>query len=176
MRALYMGRFQPFHLGHLEVVRSILEDNDELIIAIGSANFNYNVKSPFTAGERMWMIHEALVEAGLDMRRIYIATYPNIENNAAWYAHISSLLPPFERAYTGNPLTQILLKEAGIEVVPLRMIKRELYCATTIRERMLRGEPWQELVPPAVARIIERIKGVERLRYLARSESDPLSY
>ena len=176
MRALYMGRFQPFHLGHLEVVKRILSENDELIIAIGSANFNYHVKSPFTAGERMWMIHEALREAGLDMARIYITSYPNIENNAVWASHIRSLLPPFDRAYTGNPLTQILLMECGVEVVPLEMIKRELYCATTIRERMLRGEPWEELVPPAVARIIKEIEGERRIRYLARSESDPTSY
>ncbi|BAT71323.1 nicotinamide-nucleotide adenylyltransferase [Thermosulfidibacter takaii ABI70S6] len=175
-RALYMGRFQPFHKGHLEVVKRILSENDKIIVAIGSANFNYNVKSPFTAGERMWMIHEALVEAGIDMSKVYITSYPNIENNAAWYAHIKSLLPPFHRAYTGNPLTQILLKENGIEVVVLKMIERELYCASTIRERMLRDEPWEELVPPAVARIIKAIKGPERLKYLVRSESDPMSY
>ncbi len=176
MRALYMGRFQPFHKGHLEVVRRILSENDEIIVAVGSANFNYHVKSPFTAGERIWMIHEALREAGVDLSRVYIVAYPNIENNAAWYAHIRSLFPPFDRAYTGNPLTQILLKEAGVEVVPLKMIQRELYCATTIRERMIRGEAWEDLVPPAVARIIKSINGVERLRYLVRSESDPMSY
>ena len=176
MRALYMGRFQPFHRGHLEVVKRILEENDEIIIAVGSANFNYNLKSPFTCGERIWMIHEALVEAGVDMRRVYIGAYSNIENNAMWASYIRSLFPPFERAYTGNPLTQILLMEAGVDVVPLKMIKRELYCATTVRERMLRGEPWEELVPPAVARIINEIDGVRRLQYLARSESDPLSY
>ncbi len=176
MRALYMGRFQPFHLGHLEVLRRILSENHEVIVAVGSANFNYNIKSPFTAGERIFMIHQALVEAGFDMSRVYILSYPNVENNAAWYAHIRSLLPPFERAYTGNPLTQLLLMEAGVEVVPLKMIKRELYCATTIRERMLRDEPWEELVPPAVAKFLAEIRAPERLKFLARSESDPMAY
>ncbi|NPA15345.1 MAG: nicotinamide-nucleotide adenylyltransferase [Deferribacteres bacterium] len=176
MRALYMGRFQPFHLGHLEVVKRILGEHPEIIIAIGSANHNYHIKSPFTAGERMWMIHEALKEAEVDLSRIYIAAYPNIENNAAWYAHIKSLLPPFDVAYSGNPLTQILLAEQNIEVKKLTMIKRELYCATVIRERMLRDEDWEELVPPAVARIIKEIEGVRRIKYLARSESDPMAY
>ncbi len=171
-----MGRFQPFHLGHLEVVKQILKENSELIIAIGSANHNYHIKSPFTAGERMWMIHESLKEANVDLRRIYITSYPNIENNAAWYAHIKSLLPPFDIAYSGNPLTQILLAEHKIKVKKLTMIKREIYCATVIRERMLKDENWEELVPPAVAKIIKTIEGVKRIKYLAQSESDPMRY
>ena len=36
MRALYVGRFQPFHNGHLEVVRHILSRADELILVIGA--------------------------------------------------------------------------------------------------------------------------------------------
>ena len=36
-RGLYVGRFQPFHLGHLGAVKSILEDVEELVIVIGSA-------------------------------------------------------------------------------------------------------------------------------------------
>ncbi len=175
-RALLMGRFQPFHLGHLQVVGDILEEFPQLIVAVGSATFNYLEKSPFTAGERIWMIHEALVEAGLDMGRIYITAYPNIENNAAWAAHLKSLLPPFQVAFTGNALPHILLKEAGIAVRPLEMINRELYCASEIRRRMLEGEDWESLVPRAVARIIKEINGVERLRFIVRGESDPLHW
>ena len=47
-----MGRFQPFHLGHLELVKQILDQCDEVIIAITSAQFNY-LERPFTAGERI---------------------------------------------------------------------------------------------------------------------------
>jgi len=176
MRALYVGRFQPFHLGHLEVVKYILGECDEIIIGIGSANFNYNVKSPFTAGERMWMVHQALVEAGVDMRRVYIGCYTNVDNNAVWVSYIKSLFPPFDLFYSGNPLPQVLMEEMGVRVVKLSMIQRELYCASRIREMMIRGEPWEELVPPAVSRIIKQIKGVERIRTLLRSESDPTRY
>ncbi len=175
-RALLMGRFQPFHLGHLQVVQKILTEFPQLIVAVGSATFNYLEKSPFTAGERIWMIHEALAEAGIDMARIYITAYPNIENNAAWAAHLKSLFPPFTVAFTGNALPHILLKEAGIEVRPLKMIKRELYSATEIRKRMLEGGDWESLVPPAVARIIKEIHGVQRLKFIVRGESDPLHW
>ncbi len=174
--ALLMGRFQPFHLGHLQVAKEILGEFSRLIIAVGSATFNYLEKSPFTAGERIWMIHEALLEEGLDMGRVYIAAYPNIENNAAWAAHLKSLLPPFQVAFTGNALPHVLLKEAGVEVRSLKMIRRDLYSATVIRERMLEGGDWKSLVPHAVARIIKEIGGVERLRFIMRGESDPLHW
>ena len=176
MRGLYVGRFQPFHLGHLEVVKYILRECDEIIIGIGSANFNYNIKSPFTAGERMWMIHEALVEAGIDMSKVYIGCYSNVDNNATWVSYIKSLFPPFDVFYSGNPLPQVLMEEMGVRVVKLSMIQRELYCASIIRERMIRGEPWEELVPPAVSRIIKKIRGIERIRTLLKSESDPTRY
>jgi len=176
MRALFLGRFQPFHLGHLKVIKNILAECDEIIIAVGSATFNYLEKSPFTAGERVWMIHESLKEAKIDMERVYIIPYPNIENNALWVFHLRSLLPPFEVAYSGNPLPQILLKEAGIKVKTINMIERDKYTASGIREKMLKGEKWEDLVPAAVVRIIEKIKGVERLKLVSKAESDPLHW
>ena len=51
-----MGRFQPFHLGHLDLVKQILDECDEVIIAITSSQFNYLEKDPFTSGERIEMI------------------------------------------------------------------------------------------------------------------------
>ena len=53
MRGLMMGRFQPFHLGHLDLVRQILKQCDEIVIAVTSSQFNYLEKDPFTAGERI---------------------------------------------------------------------------------------------------------------------------
>ncbi|MEM0023032.1 MAG: adenylyltransferase/cytidyltransferase family protein, partial [Archaeoglobaceae archaeon] len=49
MRALFIGRFQPYHLGHHEVVKKILEEVDELIIGIGSAQESHSLENPFTA-------------------------------------------------------------------------------------------------------------------------------
>jgi nicotinamide-nucleotide adenylyltransferase len=61
-----VGRFQPFHIGHLALARQILGECDELVIAIGSAQFNFIEKDPFTAGERVVMIHGALAGATLN--------------------------------------------------------------------------------------------------------------
>src|SRR5438128_7695089 len=68
-RAFFIGRFQPFHRGHLATVKRILESNDEIIVGIGSAQYSHTGENPFTAGERYEMIKRALHAQG-------IHTYP----------------------------------------------------------------------------------------------------
>lgn len=55
-RGLFVGRFQPFHLGHLMAIKDVLEEVDELVIVIGSAQCSHDVDDPFTAGERLVMV------------------------------------------------------------------------------------------------------------------------
>lgn len=55
-RALFVGRFQPFHNGHLAVINQLLERHNEVIIAIGSAEESISSDNPMTAGERVEMI------------------------------------------------------------------------------------------------------------------------
>ncbi|MEM0442500.1 MAG: nicotinamide-nucleotide adenylyltransferase [Candidatus Nitrosocaldus sp.] len=176
-RALIIGRFQPFHNGHLMLARDVLKECDELIIAVASAQFNYLEKDPFTAGERVWMIHDALRDEQIDglsmVERCYILAIPNDENNARWYAHLRSYLPPFHIVYTGNEYVAMLLSREGIKVKAPRLFKRDEYNASRIRALMLEGKEWRHLVPKAVAKVIDEIDGVERLRIIARAESKP---
>ena len=46
MRGLLVGRMQPVHDGHLEVIKRILEDVNEVIIGIGSAQLSHTIKDP----------------------------------------------------------------------------------------------------------------------------------
>ena len=55
-RGLFLGRFQPFHLGHLDVIKQALKMVDELVIVIGSAQYSHTFENPFTDSEREEMI------------------------------------------------------------------------------------------------------------------------
>ncbi|MCD6340506.1 MAG: adenylyltransferase/cytidyltransferase family protein, partial [Desulfurococcales archaeon] len=70
-RALFPGRFQPIHWGHVSVIKWALSKVDELIIGVGTAQESHTIVNPFTAGERVVMIRLALEEAGVDLRRVY---------------------------------------------------------------------------------------------------------
>ncbi|MEM0351214.1 MAG: nicotinamide-nucleotide adenylyltransferase, partial [Archaeoglobaceae archaeon] len=93
MRGLFIGRFQPYHLGHHEVVKKILEEVDELIIGIGSAQESHSIENPFTAGERVLMISRALDEIGVK-KKVYIIPLEDIYRNSLWVSHVCSMVPP----------------------------------------------------------------------------------
>lgn len=170
VRALTVGRFQPLHKGHVEVFKQILREVDELIVGIGSSQESHTLENPFTAGERMLMVYKALIEAGIDRSRFYVIPIPDVGNHAVWVAHVISLSPPFSVVYSGDSLTKRLFKEAGFEVRTPPLFKRKEYWGTGIRDRMVKGKQWEELVPKAVLEVMKEIKAVERLKDLSKTD------
>jgi len=167
---LYVGRFQPFHLGHLEAIRHILKKVDVVIIAVGSAQYSHTLENPFTAGERMTMSRLALEEAGISSSKYLLVPIPDINVHKLWVAHLTSLTPLFQIVFSNEPLTVTLFQEAGFKVEPIPFFNREIYSATQIRKRMLSNEDWSSLVPKSVALFIRQIKGEQRLQYLSGSD------
>ena len=169
MRGLLIGRYQPFHKGHLQVIRNILKEVDELIIGIGSAQISHTIDNPFTAGERMTMISSVLRTENIDCCK-YLIPIPDVWNNAIWVNHVRSLTPEFQVTYTGNALARRLFIEGGFEVRGQPLFDRIKYSGSEIRRRMLAGEDWESLVPAEVVKVIENVKGVERLRDITKSD------
>ncbi|MEM1575084.1 MAG: nicotinamide-nucleotide adenylyltransferase [Nitrososphaerota archaeon] len=170
LRALYIGKFQPFHKGHLECIKKILNEVDELIIAVGSAQYSHTLENPFTAGERMDMIRLALEENGIDAKRFWIIAIPDVGTHSIWVAHLKSLCPNFSVVYTNNSLVKILFEENGFKVREIPLFDRKKFSATEVRRRIISNEPWEELVPPSVAKFIKDIKGDQRLRELFKKD------
>jgi nicotinamide-nucleotide adenylyltransferase len=169
-RGLYVGRFQPFHLGHLSAVKSILEDVEELVIVVGSAQYSHTTANPFTAGERLMMIRLALVEANLNCSRVWIVPVPDVHLHMLWVAALEGYTPKFDIVYSNEPLTRRLFTEAGYKVKEIRFFERKVYSSTDIRAKMIKGEDWIKLVPKSVAAFIMEIDGVNRLTDLTKSD------
>jgi nicotinamide-nucleotide adenylyltransferase len=169
-RGLFVGRFQPFHKGHLEAIKDILNEVDELVIVVGSAQYSHKKDNPFTAGERVTMIRKALEEADIPAARWWIVSVPDVHIHMVWIAEVVGYVPKFDAVYSNEPLTKRLFLEAGFKVKPFPLHKREAYSATRIRERMLNGDDWKTLVPKSVAKVIEEIGGVQRLKDLDKTD------
>ena len=169
IRGLYLGRFQPYHLGHHQVLSQIAQEVDEIIICIGSAQKSHEIENPFTAGERMLMISNALEE--FDIKH-YVIPIEDIQRNSLWVSHVKSMVPPFETAYTNNPLVIELFREAGIEVRQSPLFKRDSYSGTEIRRKMLSDDNWEHFVPEKVVGIIQGINGVKRMKTIAQSDDE----
>ena len=149
---------------------------DEIIIAVASSQYNYLKKDPFTSGERMEMIHLALREAGIDPARYMVSGIENQHNVATWAAYLVAALPKFDRVYSGNPYVSMLLADSGITVVWPDFLHRDAYNATAIRDIMYDGGDWQERVPAAVARYISLINGINRIRIISDSDTNPTQH
>lgn len=176
MRGLMMGRFQPFHLGHLELAKQILSECDELIIAITSSQFNYLEKDPFTAGERIEMIHNSIKESGIDLSRCFIVAIENQFNIATWPSYLKASLPQFDKVYSGNDYVKMLLGDFGIETVSPTFLDRTQYNATRIRSMIVSGDDWEHLVPKSVFSIINTINGKNRLGVISHTDTKPTEH
>lgn len=169
-RGLYVGRFQPFHLGHLNAIKTVLKNVDELVVVIGSAQYSHNINNPFTAGERLVMIRRALQEAGVDPSRFWIVPVPDVHLHMLWVSALEGYTPKFNVVFSNEPLTRRLFMEAGYTVKSIRFFERKTHSSTLIREKMVKDESWTTLVPKAVAEFINEIDGVNRLRDLTQTD------
>ena len=169
-RGLFVGRFQPFHNGHLEIIKKILAEVDELVIIIGSSQYSHRPDNPFTTGERITMIRRTLEEAGVEFSRIWIIPVPDVHQHSLWVSQIICYSPNFDFVYANEPLTKRLFIEAQFKVKPLPFIKRNLYSASEIRKRILEGKDWEKLVPSSVSKYIKKINGEARLTDLNKTD------
>jgi nicotinamide-nucleotide adenylyltransferase len=169
-RGVVIGRFQPFHNGHLLLVRQILRECNEVLIVVGSAQLNYTFTNPFTAGERILMIRKSLIEGGVDVSKIITIPLVDIENNAMWFPMLISMLPPFDIIYSGNRLV-VSLASSHLEVRSPRFVRKKCYNGTYIRRRILRGQKWSNLVSKSVFDIICSIDGINRIKKIGKHEN-----
>ena len=158
-RGLFIGRFQPFHLGHLSDIKNALEEINHITIGIGSSNEDHTKENPFTAKERAEMINAVLPKNNI--RKYIVFTIPDFHDYKQWVEHVESLVPKFDIVYTGNDWTERCF-EGKYEVKRVNMVKG--VSSTIIRKKILSNKNWEELVPNEVVSYISSIKGVERVK------------
>ncbi len=164
-RGMFFGRFQPFHRGHLEVSRLILEEHDEIVFLIGMATESHTHRNPFTAGERIEMIRRGMRDLGVGLERVITATLPTLEVHVS-SAHMAlNTAPRVDAVYVGNRIMAQVFRELGVRVVMPEPVNRGEYNASYIRSLMARGDRrWTRLVSPSVAEYLLEIGAEERMR------------
>jgi len=157
MRAIFIGRFQPIHLGHLHAIKKALEKFDELVIVIGSSNKENTYENPFSFEERKKMIESCLPN-------IKIIGMEDMENDENWVGTLLEKIE-FDVVISGTDLTKKCF--SGIKgIVEPDLLEPEKYNGTKIREMIIRGENWKDLVPEEIVEFIENINWEERLKHI----------
>ena len=153
-KGLILGRFQPFHLGHLALIKKIIDDKLSPLICIGSAQKKRTKENPFTKDERRTMIESVLETLDCDYE---IYEIPDINNYDLYVSHLENLVPSFDIVYTGNSLVNRLFTEAGHKVITPKMVNREVWEGSSIRLAIMEDGDWEKDVPSSVAKIISNI-------------------
>lgn len=159
-RALFLGRFQPFHRGHLVDVEKASSENHEVVIVIGSAQHNNTTENPFSVKEREEMINRTLKANNISNYKII--TVDDINNDDEYVEHVNQFVPEYESVYTHNDLTKKLFGEKNYKIVWVKLINN--ISATKIRNRIMKNENWKELLPKEVSDYLEEINGIERIK------------
>lgn len=145
MNGLLIGRFQPFHLGHLEALRFALSKVDRLWIGLGSSNKSPEKSNPFSAKERKEMILSSVDDSMKEKISIYFI--PDVDNHARWIEQIDTIVPKFDIVFSNDDLTKYLYSKRSVQIASIPFFKRARLSGTHIRDLIVSDQKWDDLVP-----------------------------
>ena len=165
--ALFVGRFQPFHNGHLSIVERALASFDAIKIAVGSSQYSHQDINPFSFEERKVMIESAITNKGFDTAKIEVIAVPDINDDQKWVSHVQECCGNFDTVVTGENPGYLYIKKLFEEAnIPVEVFTNILNIeASRIRELILtNNNEWKSLLPIAVITELEKIDGISRIQ------------
>lgn len=95
---VFIGRFQPFHVAHLEIVKRAIDLARQIVIITGSANQPRTYKNPFTCGERKLMIKNAIGDlCTRSFVELFIeSNIDTVYNDQAWSSRIQKIVSKYK--------------------------------------------------------------------------------
>lgn len=160
-KGIFIGRFQPFHKGHLRVIRLMQKECEEIIIGIGSAQYANESKNPLNVYARRKLIRYVLDSLSIDAR---IVSIDDVPDDRDWMKSLQET--NFDVIYSSNlwvlNLARSVRREDNVDVniVDVKPLvdsdeTRDI-SATRIRRSIRNGtDDWKKMVPKEVKELIE---------------------
>lgn len=163
---VFIGRFQPFHLAHKETVDIALRQSQQVILALGSAQNERNIKNPFLAQEREQMILSNYNEA--DQKRIKFVHVIDVYNDVKWVKLVTTLIEGMVSPTDQVGLIGHLKDESSYylqlfpnwKMVELESLKNAI-SATPLREAYYRGEIQTQYLPQGTIDFLQQFQHTE---------------
>ena len=168
---IYIGRFQPFHLAHMQTIKIALENSGQVILALGSAQDERNIKNPFSALEREQMILSNFSEA--DQKRIQFVHIIDVYNDVKWVklvkSRIAELVQPEDKVgligHFKDESSYYLELFPEWEMLELHSLKGAI-SATPVREAYYRGEIVESVLPLGTSDFLHQFQTTEIFKQL----------
>ena len=160
---VYIGRFQPFHLAHMQTINIALQHSQHIILALGSAQNERNIKNPFSAAEREQMILANFSEE--KQKRIHFVHVIDVYNDVKWVKLVKSLVAEVVTAQDKVGLIGHFKDESSYylqlfpewEMLELESLNGSI-SATPLREAYFRGEIKKAEFPLGTIEFLEFFK------------------
>ena len=161
-----VGRFQPFHNGHLQLIQTILSEVNFLKIGIGSSQYSNTMYNPFSYDERKEFIIQSLNSENVDPDLYDIYPIPDLHNMKKWVAQVLDVFGNFNIFYSNNDWIRQLFKKSGKKVGIKHVFDFKRFNGTYIRQMICDNESIQNLVPTSVISYLIKIDGIKRVKDL----------
>ena len=164
MIGFLIGRFQPFHLGHLEAIKFALSNVEHLHVGIGSSNKSHEERNPFTADERKEMILSSIDDT--IAKRLSIHFIPDVDDHSKWTHLVDQIIPEYDVVFSNDDFTHELYGKRGKSIISVDLKSRSNLSGTNIRNLILTDQNWKEFVPSGTRDVLSQIDGKKRLEDL----------
>ena len=164
MNGLLIGRFQPFHLGHLAALRFALPKVDKLWLGLGSSNKPMEKNNPFSVDERKKMILSSIEDS--IKNKISIFPIHDLDDHVKWIQNIDTIVPDYEIIFSNDPMTEHLYSKRKIQVTAIPFLKRDQLSGTRLRDLIKSDQKWDDLVPEGTKILLENLDAKNRLKIL----------
>jgi nicotinamide-nucleotide adenylyltransferase len=134
-KGFVLGRFQPIHKGHQYLIDRALEQCDEVVIGIGSANVQ-DEKNPFSFEQRLQQIQRILSEKKYRGRTVSIVAVDDDPDDAVWLKVLINKTGKIDVVFGNNEWPNGIFEKAGYKVIRVPLYKRHIYEGTKIRKRL----------------------------------------
>lgn len=152
---VFPGRFQPFHNGHLMVIKGMVKLCNRVIIVIGSAQHSGTDDNPYSAEDRKEMIQRTLqAEDLIPKYDIEFREVEDMKDDEKWTEAICQACGEISTVWTGDEHTKRCFTEKGMEVKEIVLVPG--ISGEDIRAKIKdKDNSWTQQVPAEVMKFID---------------------
>ena len=161
MIGFLIGRFQPFHLGHLEAIKFALGKVEHLHVGIGSSNKSHEERNPFTADERKKMILSS-VDSELQ-KKLSLHYIPDVDDHSKWTHLVDEIISEYDVVFSNDDFTHELYGKREKSIISVELKSRSDLSGTNIRNLILTDQNWKQFLPSGTVDVLSEIDPKKRL-------------
>lgn len=144
--ALIIGRFQPFHNGHLYLLQETIPAAEQLIIGIGSTHTPQE-DNPFSLSDRKAMVDRVIDREKLSSFVTKVIDLPDFPSDEDWLTEVKRRVGSFSVVVGNNEWTNSIFASDGYPIMRVPFWKRYMLEGKRIRSLMKQKQPWEDRVP-----------------------------